>query len=307
MAATHTVLVGVLKQGDHVICTNPVYGSTLTLLKTVASRFGVETTFIDTSSVPVVEKSFRANTRILFLETPANPTLAITDIAAMSELARRKSAVLVVDNTFASPIVQKPLTLGADIVVHSMTKYLNGHADVVAGIVVAKQQDLYDQLRTTLHNIGCNIDPHAAFLVHRGIKTLAVRMDRHCANAARVAAFLEKHPKIAWVRYPGLASHPHHELAMRQMKNGGGMVSLELKGGLEAGKVLMNSVQLCVLAVSLGGVETLIEHPASMTHCKVAPEDRERGCVSDGLVRLSIGIENVDDLIADLKQALDKI
>ncbi len=307
MAAINTVFACLLKKGDHVICTTPVYGATLTLLRDYFNKFGVEISYIDTSDLLNVRKSIRPNTKIIILETPANPTLTISDIAAISNLAHKKGILVIVDNTFATPVLQRPLELGADIVVHSMTKYLNGHADVVAGIIVARNKELFDQLKSALHNCGGVIDPFSAFLVHRGIKTLVLRMERHCANGLKVARFLENHPKVKWVCYPGLKSHPQYELAKRQMSGPGGMISFELKGGFRAGKVLMNSVRLCILAVSLGGVETLIEHPASMTHCKLNKEQLKQACITEGLVRISVGIEDADDIIADLAQALNKI
>lgn len=307
MAAINTVFSTLLKSGDHLICSKVVYGATVGLVKDVLNRFGVETSMIDTSSLTECKNSIRKNTRLIFLETPGNPTLVISDIAAIAEMAHRNNIIVVVDNTFCTPVNQRPLALGADIVIHSMTKYLNGHADVVAGMIVVKTQEIFEKLRTVLNNTGGIIDPLAAFLVHRGIKTLALRMERHCSNALKIASFLESHPKVKWVSYPGLKSHPGFSVAQKQMKTGGGMISFGLKGGIEAGKALMNNLKLCCLAVSLGGVETLIEHPASMTHSHVDPKDRESASITDDLVRLSVGIENVDDILNDLKQALDKI
>jgi methionine-gamma-lyase len=306
MAAINTVFSTLLKSGDHMICSKVVYGATTGLVKDVLNRFGVETSLIDTSSLNECKNSIRKNTRLIFLETPGNPTLVISDIAAIAELAHRNNIIVVVDNTFCTPVNQKPLELGADIVIHSMTKYLNGHADVVAGMIIVKNQEIFEKLRTVLNNTGGIIDPFAAFLVRRGIKTLALRMERHCANALKIAIFLESHPKVKWVSYPGLQSHPGFSVAQKQMKTGGGMISFGLTGGFEAGKALMNNVKLCCLAVSLGGVETLIEHPASMTHSHVDPKDRETASITDDLIRLSVGIENADDIIQDLKQALEK-
>jgi methionine-gamma-lyase len=213
----------------------------------------------------------------------------------------------VVDNTFCSPYLQKPLDLGADIVVHSMTKFINGHADIVAGMIVARTEADYKKLRSVMVNMGCNMDPHQAYLTRRGLKTLAIRIDRAQESAMAIAEFLEKHPKVSWVKYPGLKSHPQYELGQRQMAGSGAMISFELKGGLDAGKVLMNNVNLMILAVSLGGIETLIQHPASMTHSKMNAESRHHAGITDGLVRLSVGIEKLSDLIDDLKQALEKI
>ncbi|HPG34113.1 MAG TPA: PLP-dependent transferase, partial [Lentimicrobium sp.] len=237
---------------------------------------------------------------------PANPTMDITDLKACAELAHAHGIVLVVDNTFSSPYLQRPLELGADVVFHSMTKFLNGHADIVAGMIVAKDKALGTKLRSMMVTMGCNMDPHQAYMVIRGVKTLGIRVERAQESAMKIARFLENHPKVEWVKYPGLESHPQHELAKSQMDGFGSMISFELKGGLTAGKVLMDNVKLAILAVSLGGVETLIQHPASMTHSKVPHEAKIKAGISDGLVRYSVGIEDVDDLIADLKQGLDK-
>jgi methionine-gamma-lyase len=233
--------------------------------------------------------------------------MVVTDIQQVAEVAHAHGCLVVVDNTFASPYLQTPLDLGADIVLHSVTKFINGHADVVGGILIAKDQALYKRLRSVMINLGCNMDPHQAFLVLRGLKTLAIRLERAQQSAMQIARWLEQQPEIGKVRYIGLPSHPQHEIAKRQMKGFGSMISFELKGGLQAGRRLMNSVKLATLAVSLGGVETLIEHPASMTHAGVSPEDRRAAGFSDGLVRYSVGIEDVEDLIADLRQALDAV
>ncbi len=307
MAATHTTIATLCSAGDHVICSEAVYGPTNTLLTTIMSRLGIEPSIVDTSNLDAVSAAFRPNTRVIFCETPGNPTLVISDIRALAELAHRHNALLVVDNTFMSPILQQPLLHGADIVVHSLTKFLNGHADVVGGIIVVKDQQTYNSFRTVLNHLGGVLPPFEAFLVHRGIKTLALRMQRHCENGRKVAAYLEGHPKIEWVRYPGLPSHPQHEIGRRQMKGPGGMVSFELKGGVQAGRTLMDSTRLCTLAVSLGGVETLIQHPASMTHAGMTSETRLKAGITDGLVRISVGIEDADDIIGDLDQALEKV
>ena len=232
--------------------------------------------------------------------------MEITDIKACAEIARKHNLILVVDNTFATPYLQKPLDLGADVVLHSVTKFINGHADIVGGIVVTKEKSLYEKIRHAMVYMGCNMDPHQAFLVIRGLKTLALRVERNQENAVKVAHFLETHPKIAWIKYPGLESHPQFELAKQQMSGTGSMISFGVKGGLEAGRKLMDSVHLATLAVSLGGVETLIQHPASMTHAAVSKEDKLKAGISDDLVRLSVGIEDVNDIIADLNQALEK-
>lgn len=304
MAAIHTALAALLHSGDHLVCSQAVYGPTCTLVETHLGRCGIESSIVDTSDPAAVETAMRPNTKVVFVETPGNPTLVITDLDAIGRIAHRHAAQLVVDNTFMSPILQQPFRWGADVVVHSLTKFLNGHADVVGGVIVAKTETQYALLRKVLNHLGGTLPPFESFLVHRGIKTLTLRMRQHCQNALKIAAFLERHPAVEWVRYPGLKSHPQHKLACKQMSGHGGIISFGLKGGLEAGRRLMNSVRLCALAVSLGGVETLIQHPASMTHASMGREARERAQITDGLVRISVGIEDVGDLISDLEQAL---
>lgn len=307
MGAVNTVYLTYLGQGSHVICQEAVYGPSRVVLETIYPRFGVEYTMVDTTDLESVRKAFRPNTKLLYTETPANPTMGISDLAALAEIAHSHNVPLVVDNTFCSPYLQNPLNLGADIVLHSMTKFINGHADIVAGMIVAKTEAEYKKLRSVMVNVGCNMDPHQAFMTRRGLKTLAIRIDRAQENAMIIAEYLENHRKVAWVKYPGLKSHPQYELGKKQMRGPGAMISFELKGGLNAGKILMDNVKVMLLAVSLGGIETLIQHPASMTHSKVSAEARQRAGITDGLVRLSVGIEKVDDLIADLEQALEKI
>jgi len=244
---------------------------------------------------------------VIYIETPANPTMGITDIAAVAKIAHENGILLVVDNTFCSPYLQKPLDLGADVVVHSLTKFINGHADIVGGMIITKDEGLYKKIRNVMVNMGPNMDPHQAFLVIRGVKTLSLRVDRAQANARKVADYLNNHEKIEWIRYPGLKSHPQHELAKKQMSGFGTMISFGVKGGFKAGSTLMDNVHLAMLAVSLGGVETLIQHPASMTHAKVSHEDKVKAGISDELVRFSVGIEDVEDIIHDLDQALAKV
>ena len=305
MGAVSTVFVALLSANDHVVSTDSVYGPSRGLVENHLSRFGVTSTFVNTSKLDDVESAFRPQTKVLYVETPANPSMQVTDIKAAAELAHAHNCLLVVDNTFASPYLQKPLDLGADVVLHSVTKFLNGHADIVGGIIVANTKELYKRIRSLMINFGCNMDPHQAFLVLRGIKTLAIRVERAQQNAMAIARWLENDPRVAWVRYIGLESHPQHELAKRQMSGFGAMISFELKGGLEAGRQMMDRVRLATLAVSLGGVETLIEHPASMTHAGMSSENREAAGIGDGLVRYAVGIEDLEDLIADLKQALE--
>ena len=307
LAAVSTVFLSMLSQGDHMIGTSSVYGPSRGVVEKHLSRFGISSSFIDTSDVRNVRAAIQENTRLIFVETPANPSMIVTDIEAVAKLAHENKCLLVVDNTFASPYLQKPLDLGADIVLHSLTKFLNGHADIVGGIIVAKEEKHYKVLRKGMVDFGCNMDPHQAFMVLRGIKTLSLRIDRAQQSAMIIAPWLENHPKVEWVRYIGLESHPQYELVKRQMSGSGSMISFGLKGGLDAGRILMDNVHLAALAVSLGGVESLIEHPASMTHSGMSAQDRLVAGISDGLVRFSVGIEDVDDILADLKQALQLV
>lgn len=307
MAAVHTIFATLTQTGDHVVCSSAVYGPTTTLLGTVMKKFGVETSFVDTSNLDAVQNAIKPNTKVVYVETPGNPTLCISDLFEISKIAHKAGAKVVVDNTFMSPALQNPIALGADVVMHSLTKFLNGHADVVGGIIVVKDEMTYQQFRKTLNQVGGVIDPFNSFLVHRGLKTLAIRMERHCQNAQKIAEWLEKHPMVETISYPGLKSHSQYQIGMKQHKGPGGMITLELKGGLEAGRIMMDSVKLFQLAVSLGGVESLIQHPASMTHFSMGKEARLAGGITDGLVRISVGIENVNDLTSDLEQALTKV
>jgi methionine-gamma-lyase len=307
MAAVNTVYLALLKQGDHMIGHNALYGPSRGIMEKLYPNFGIESSFVDATKVEEIEKAIKPNTKLLYLETPANPTMGITDLEAAVAIAKKHNLLTCVDNTFCSPYLQKPLDFGIDIVLHSMTKFINGHADIVGGIVVAREKAIFEELKYVMMNMGFNIDPHQAFLARRGIKTLAVRIDRAQENAMKVAGYLESHPKVEWVLYPGLKSHPQYELGKKQMKGPGAMISFGVKGGLKAGKTVMDNVKLAVLAVSLGGVETLIQHPASMTHSKLSKEARENAGISDGLIRFSIGIENVEDIISDLDSALSLV
>jgi methionine-gamma-lyase len=307
MGAITTVYMALLNGGDHIISTDAVCGPARGVLEQDFARFHVEASFINTADLDEIKKAIRPNSKVLYIETPANPTMQITDLVACAKIAKENGLVLVVDNTFCTPYLQKPLDLGADVVLHSVTKFINGHADIVGGIIVTKEAVLYKKIRHCMVYMGCNMDPHQAYLVLRGVKTLSLRVDRNQENAVKVADFLENHPKVAWIKYPGLKSHPQYELAKRQMTGAGSMISFGLTGGFEAGKKLMDNVHLAVLAVSLGGVETLIQHPASMTHAGVSKENKEQAGITDDLVRFSVGIENAEDIIGDLKQALDKI
>lgn len=306
MAAINTAVLSVVRKGDHVVSTENLYGGTAKLFSDILPKFGIEFTLVDTSHIENVELAIRKNTKILYIETPSNPTLKLTNIREVAKIAKEHDAVSIVDNTFMSPYFQRPLTLGADVVVHSLTKYLSGHSDVVGGIVIS-YQNFIDKMDPVLKNTGGTLGPFEAWLTLRGIKTLHIRMERHNENAMKVAEFLEAHEKIEKVYYPGLKSSDQYDLAKQQMSGFGGIVSFEVKGGLEAGRKLMNSVRLCTLAVSLGAVETLIEHPASMTHAVVPREERLRTGLTDSLVRLSVGIEDVEDIIEDLQSALENI
>ena len=309
MGAISSTLWTVLKAGDHVVTDKTLYGCTFALMNHGLTRFGVEVTFVDTSNLEEVKNAMKENTRVVYLETPANPNLKIVDLEGVCKVAHTNpNTLVIVDNTFATPYMQKPLKLGVDIVVHSATKYLTGHGDVIAGLVVTKQE-LADQIRFVgLKDMtGAVLGPQEAYYIIRGLKTFEIRMERHCKNARTIVDFLNKHPKVEKVYYPGLETHPGYEIAKKQMKDFGAMISFELKGGFEAGKTLLNNLKLCSLAVSLGDTETLIQHPASMTHSPYTKEEREVAGITDGLVRLSVGLENVEDIIADLEYGLEKI
>ncbi len=307
MAAVNLVYYALLSQNDHAVCTESLYGPSRMVLETEYPRFGISATFVDTADVAKVEQAITKHTKLVYLETPANPTLKLADVEAISAIAHAAGAVVCVDNTFASPVLQNPLLQGADIVLHSMTKFINGHTDVVAGVVVAKEPGMYARLRKVHVNLGGTMDPHQAWLVLRGVKTLGLRMEKAQENALRLARWLEKHPKISWIRYPFLESHPQHALAKRQMRGGGAVFSFGVKGGLEAGKMLINNVEVATLAVSLGGIETLIEHPASMTHAGIPAAERLKADISDDLVRIAVGCEDYADIEHDLARVLDTL
>jgi cystathionine gamma-lyase len=302
--ATIDTLLHTLKSGDHVICSDDVYGGTFRLFDKVLRRFGLDFTFMDLSDLSKVKAAFRPNTRMLWIESPTNPMLKIFDIKALATLAREKNVLSIVDNTFMSPYFQRPLDLGADAVIHSVTKYMNGHSDVVGGVFITSRDDLYESVKFLQNSVGAVPGPQDCFLVMRGLKTLHVRMKEHEQNASEIAKFLEAHPKVTKVLYPGLPSHPQHELARAQMHGFGGMISFEVKGGLNEATRVLEKTRLFTLAESLGGVESLIEHPAIMTHASVPAENRKALGISDSLIRISVGIEDVKDLIADLSQAL---
>ena len=302
--ATTDAILHTLKSGDHVVCCDDVYGGTYRLFERVYRQMGIDFTFVDLTDISKAEAAFKTNTKLLWIETPTNPTLKLVDIEKLSALAHKKGAIAVVDNTFMSSYFQKPLKLGADIVMHSVTKYMNGHSDVVGGALITSNDALYERLKFFQNAVGAVPAPQDCFLVMRGLKTLHVRMQRHAENAAKIADFLEKHPKVERVIYPGLKSHPQHELAKKQMSGFGGMITFFMKGGLPEARSFLERVKLFTLAESLGGVESLIEHPAIMTHASVPAEMRKSLGILDNLVRVSCGIEDCDDLIRDLAQAL---
>jgi cystathionine beta-lyase/cystathionine gamma-synthase len=302
MSATDACLK-LVKAGDHVILGNNTYGGTFRLFDKILRNYGIEFDLVDTTDKTNVERAFRENTKMVFVETPTNPVMSVTDIAAVSEIAHANGAIVVCDNTFMSPYLQRPLELGADVVMHSTTKYLNGHSDSVGGFVALNDEKNAEWLAFVQNSIGAILSPFDSFLVLRGTKTLAVRMEKHNENGEAIANFLAEHPRVSKVYYPGLISHPQHEIAKRQQKGFGGMVSFET-GSLDAAKKVLESVRLFTLAESLGGVESLISHPASMTHASVPFDTRQELGITDGLVRISVGIEDIEDLIYDLDQAL---
>ena len=304
VAGIDAILKG-LRPGDHVISTNDLYGGTFRLFKQVFEPFGLDFSFVDMTDVDTVADAITPDTKLLWVETPTNPLLRVSDIAALCELADAHDIDVAVDNTFASPYLQQPLALGADLVLHSATKYLGGHSDLILGAVCTNRDDWAETLRFQVKSTGASPGPMDSFLTLRGTKTLHLRMERHCANARQVATFLDEHPKVGHVRYPGLPSDPGHAIAKQQMKDFGGMVAFSLADDrIEAAKQVLSGTEVFILAESLGGVESLIEHPASMTHASIPPEERQKIGLTDSLIRLSVGVEEVDDLIEDLDQAL---
>lgn len=310
MGAISGVLLTLVEAGDHIVADKTLYGCTFSLLNHSLKKFGIEVDFVDCSNLDEVKGALKPNTKVVYIETPANPNLKIVDIEEVAKIAHENNekCYVVVDNTFATPYLTNPLRLGANVVVHSATKYLNGHGDVVAGFAISDKETITKIKSEGLKDItGATLSPFDAFLILRGLKTLKIRMDAHCENAMKVAEFLNGHAAVEKIYFPGIKEHPGHEIAKKQMKKFGAVISFEVKGGFEAGKKLLNSLNLCVLAVSLGDAETLIQHPASMTHSAYSKCEREKAGIKDGLIRISVGIEEADDIIADLKQALDSI
>ncbi len=304
MGAVSGVLLANLQAGDHLISSKAVYGCSFALMNHMLKRFGIEVSFVDMTEPQNIEQAIQENTKMIFLETPINPNLVVLDLEKIANIAKKHQLISVVDNTFLTPVLQQPAKFGIDIVIHSATKYLNGHGDVVAGIICGTKEMIGEIKMTALKDIGATMSPHDAWLILRGIKTLPIRMERHCNNAQRVAEFLEKHPKIDKVYYPGLASHDGYKFIGNQMKAAGGVIAFEIKGDIKDGENFINKTELFSLAVSLGDAESLIQHPASMTHSPYSPEERLAAGISDSLIRVSIGLENVEDIIADLEQSL---
>lgn len=302
MSATDAVLK-LVKAGDHVIVGDNTYGGTYRLFSKILSNYGIEFDYVDTSDVTNVERAFKSNTKMVFVETPTNPIMTVTDLQAVSDVSHAHGVRVVCDNTFMSPYLQRPMEFGVDIVVHSTTKYLNGHSDSIGGFAALNNEEDAEWIKFVQNGIGAILSPFDSFLVLRGTKTLAVRMEAHDKNGRAVAAFLDEHPKVRQVYYPGLQSHPQHELARIQQKGFGGMVAFET-GSLESAKKVLENVKICTLAESLGGVESLISHPATMTHASVPHEKRQTLGITDGLVRVSVGIEDIEDILEDLDQAL---
>ena len=296
-----------LKAGDHVICSDDVYGGVSRHFNQILVNYDLHFSYVDSSNSANIENAIQTNTKLIWIETPTNPLLKITDLEAVGNIAKKHNILFGVDSTFATPVFLRPLEFGADLVMHSTTKYLSGHNQLIGGVVITNREDLFDQLKFVQKSIGAVPGPFDCWLTILGIKTLDLRMKKHDSNARTVAEYLEAHPKVASVTYPGLPSHPAHETAKKQMSGFSGMISFELTGGISAGKTVMNSVKLAKLAESLGAVETMITHPATMTHADVPKDEREARGLTDGLVRLSVGIENPDDIIADLEQALNRV
>ena len=307
MAAATTAVLTLCKAGDHIVSGDTLYGGTHQLFSHSLPRLDIEVTEVDATDAANIESAIRENTKLIYVESPANPTLVLTDIKAVSKIAHARGIPLLIDNTFCTPYLQRPLALGADIVLHSCTKYVSGHGDAISGVLVGSRDFISTARLETLRDIGGCISPFNAWLLIRGLKTLPVRVRQHCANAMTIAKWLQKHPAIRSVSYPGLESHPQHELAKRQQSDFGGLISFMIKGDREAGRRVMDGVELCTLAVSLGDVDTLIEHPATMTHSTYSEDELQAVGIDPGMIRLSVGLEDVEDIIADLDQALSRI
>ncbi|MFT8320666.1 MAG: aminotransferase class I/II-fold pyridoxal phosphate-dependent enzyme [Bacillus sp. (in: firmicutes)] len=304
MAAIATALLAYVKKDDHVLVTKDVYGGTYSFLASIAIRYGIQFDYVDCTDIHSIKQAIKQNTKAIYIETPSNPLLTILDIKEIAEICKSNNLPLIVDNTFMTPYLQKPLEDGATIVVHSATKYINGHGDVLAGFIVGNQQTIHYMRKTLMGNLGQNLNAFDAYLILRGLKTMALRMQRHCDNAWKVAQFLESHPAVKQVYYPGLPSHPQHELAKKQMKLMGGIVSFEIKGDYHTATTFMNALKLAYISFSLGDPETLVQHPASMTHASIPTKEKIKFNISDELIRISLGLEDAEDIIDDIEQAL---
>lgn len=307
MAAISIALMNFLRSGDHVVVTKDIYGGTHKFLSTIASRYAISYDYIDCTDLEAIENSIKENTKAIFIETPSNTTLTLIDIEAVSKISKAHRIPLIVDNTFMTPFLQKPIEFGADVVVHSATKYLNGHGDVIAGIICAKKEVIANMRKNIMGDFGQNLNAWDSFLILRGIKTLGIRMKQHCDNAQKIAEFLESHPMVEKVNYPGLAAHSQYDLAIKQMKGDGGIVSFEVKGGAQSGQRFISSLDIAMISFSLGDPETLVQHPASMTHSLIPEKELPKFGLSAGLIRLSVGLEDAEDIIKDLNQALSAI
>ncbi|WP_046003473.1 trans-sulfuration enzyme family protein [Pseudoalteromonas rubra] len=303
MGAVSASVLSFLQQGDHLIASKALYGCSFALFAHMLPKFGIEVTFVDMTDEQALVDALQPNSKMLFAETPINPNMTVLDLAMLGQFAQQHKLISVIDNTFMTPLLQKPKHFGIDIVIHSATKYLNGHGDVVAGIVCGSAEHIETIKLTVLKDIGATISPHDAWLINRGLKTLHLRVARHCESAQKVAEFLDSHPKVDTVYYPGLPSHPGYRFLGEQMKGAGGVIAFEIKGGVSEGEKFINATELCTLAVSLGDPETLIQHPASMTHSPYTPEERQAAGISDGLIRISVGLEAVEDIMEDLEKA----
>lgn len=305
MAAVYTSFASLLNSGDHIVSVRSVFGSTHSLFKKYFTKWNIETTYFNADTPKEIEEEIQPNTKIIYIETPTNPGLDILDMEYLSEVAKKHQVLLVVDNCFATPYLQKPINFGADLVIHSATKLIDGQGRVLGGLIVGRK-DLITEIKSFYRNSGAALSPFNAWVLSKSIETLAVRLDRHCENALELAKHLQNHPKITKVKYPFLPNHPHYEIAIKQMLKGGNIVTFELKGGIKSGQTFLNQIQMCSLSANLGDTRTIVTHPATSTHSKLSPEERARVGITDGLIRLSIGLENIEDIKQDIDQALDK-
>lgn len=306
MAAVYTSFAALLSSGDHIVSVRSIFGSTHTLFKKYFTKWNIETTYFDASTPEVIEEAIQPNTKIIYIETPTNPGLDILDMGYLSDIAKKHQILLVVDNCFATPYLQKPIDFGADLVIHSATKLIDGQGRVLGGLIVGRQ-DLITEIRSFFRNSGSALSPFNAWVLSKSIETLAVRLDRHCENALELAKHLQNHPKIIQVKYPFLPNHPQYEIAKKQMLKGGNIITFELKGGVKSGQTFLNQIEMCSLSANLGDTRTIVTHPATSTHSKLTPEERALVGISDGLIRLSIGLENIEDIKQDIDQALEKV